>query len=260
MTGRTYSNTTGVGRAAQNFNEVRFTRAFDEGDFEGAFRCIYQSYRKRGLAPRRQSEMRLTRHHLLPSTRVFVARVAQQIVGTLSLVEDDPLGVPMRAVFSAEVNDLARRDPGIAEATCLAVGDALQNGPEIVHRLMGLLAQAASRRGISRVLIAVHPRHVAFYARSAGFRPFTTAMPYPSVGGRLAVAMQLDLSMLRVNFPDVYRRYFGLSFSESALSPRPVPSDQLQRIAEYWHAMHDDAGEFEGLATQIAQGKGIVAA
>jgi hypothetical protein len=262
MIGRTQSNIPGVGRGAQSLNDIRFTRAFEESEFEGAFRCIYQSYRKRGLAPRRHHEMRLTRHHLLPSTRVFVARAGQQVVGTLSLVEDGQLGVPMRAVFDAQVEELARRDPRIAEATCLAVGDSLQNGPEIVHRLMGLLAQAASRRGITRVLIAVHPRHVAFYARSAGFRPFTSALPYPSVGGRLAVALQLDLAMLRSNFPEVHRRYFGLTFSESALSPRPVPPEQLQRIAAHWRSMHEDANEneFDGLTSPAAQGKGIVAA
>ena len=65
-------------------------------------------------------------------------------------------------------------------------------------------------------------------------------MPYPTVNGKLAIAMQLDLVNLHENFPDVHRRYFGYSFPDAALSPFPVAQDHLQRIRNHWRAIHEE--------------------
>jgi hypothetical protein len=228
---------------------VRFTRAVEPYEFEGAFRCIYRSYLARGLTPHNRYEMRLTRHHLLPTTRVLIARIGRQVVGTLSLVENEPLGVPICSAFRSHVDELSRSSERIAEATCLAAADAPLSGLELVHHLMGLAAQAASRRGVSRILIAVHPRHVSFYERAVGFRVFASARPYPSVGGRPAVALQLNLRTLHMDRPDVFRRYFGMSFSASALSSESVPSFYLNRIAALWRSLHGEGGDLEAAVT-----------
>ena len=71
-----------------------------------------------------------------------------------------------------------------------------------MHQLMGLAAQSSQRRGTSRILIAVHPRHASFYIRATGFRPFGTETSYPSVGGRPALPLQLNLSTLHIDRPD----------------------------------------------------------
>jgi hypothetical protein len=219
---------------------IQITRATDADDFEGAFRCIYDTYRRRGLAPCIPLEMRLTRHHLLPSTRVFVARRGRDVVGTLSLVEDGPLGVPMRAVFSRHIDELTRSQSRIAEVTCFAIRDSLCSDLSLIYQLMGLVAQSAHRRRLSRVLIAVHPRHASFYERTAGFRAFAPTTPYPSVGGKLAVAMELNLTTIGQEAPHLWQKYFGYEYPEVALSPFPVSPDHLRRIAAYWRAIYDD--------------------
>lgn len=228
---------------------VRFTRAVEPFEFEGAFRCIYRSYLARGLTPHNRYEMRLTRHHLLPTTRVLIARIGRQVVGTLSLVENEPIGVPICSAFRSQVDELSQPCERIAEATCLAAADAPLSGLELVHNLMGLAAQAASLRGVTRILIAVHPRHVPFYERMVGFRVFASARPYPSVGGRPAVALQLNLRTLHNDRPDVFRRYFGMSFSTSALSSESVPSFYLNRIAALWRSLHGEVGDADAAVT-----------
>jgi hypothetical protein len=224
--------------------QLSYCRAAETFEFEGAFRCLYASYHKRGLAPRINHEMRVTRYHLLPTTSVFVARRGKEIVGTLSMVEDSPLGVPMRVVFDRQIDELAGRRASIVEATCLAVRGTGGSDVEVVHRLMGLLAQSAYRRNIERVVIAVHPRHVAFYERSAAFRVFAPSTPYPSVGGKLAVGMELNLMTLQVRNADVWQKYFvDYQYPESAVSLYQVPQSHLQRIAAHWRAIYDTADE-----------------
>jgi hypothetical protein len=223
-----------------NSSAICCTRAIEHFEFMGAFRCLYRSYHRRGLVTcSRPQQLRIIRHHLLPETRVFVARVANRVIGTLSLIEDRPLGVPLRSVFDGQVEAIARTDPGIAEAGCLAVDDvSSQHGLYIVHHLMGLAAQAASRRGMTQVVIAVHPRHAAFYERMAGFRRFAGPTPHPSVEGAPAVGLQLNLSTLREDFPQVWRRYFGMKFSSIALSTRPATPLFLRRMARLWQSLY----------------------
>jgi hypothetical protein len=214
---------------------VHFTRALEQFEYEGAFRCLYRSYHRRGLTSCVNDHgMRLTRHHLLPETRVLVARAGRAVVGTLTLAEDARIGLPLRAVFDDEVSRLAEADPRIAEATCLAIDDPRRAGILVMHRLMGLAAQAASRRGVTRLLIAVHPRHAPFYVREAGFSEFAPVRPHPYVQDSPAVGLQLNLATLRIDAPRVYQRYYGMPYSPLATSPVATPSRVLQRLERLW--------------------------
>lgn len=222
---------------------VRVSRAVNRYEFEEAFRCLYHSYERRGLTPSGLRPVRLTRHHLLPTAAVMVACIDRRVVGTLSLIADGPLGLPLRSVFNDEIQELSAADGTLAEAACLAVDQTAANGVDIVHGLMGLAAQAAHRRGVERILIAVHPRHAPFYVRMAGFQQFAAQRAYPSVGGRPAVGLALNLNTLAQEHPDVHRRYFGMRFSPFDLATRPASPLQLRRMAAHWRAIQEQRAE-----------------
>jgi hypothetical protein len=156
---------------------------------------------------------------------------------------------------------LTQQSPRVAEATCLAVSDSPLNGLSVVHRLMGLAAQSAHRRGISHILIAVHPRHAPFYIRAAGFRTFASTKPYPSVGGLPAVGLQLNISTLHVDSPAVHRRYFGMEFSPIALSSQQVAPPILRRLASLWQSICAEADNPGPVASLIQHdGNGALSA
>lgn len=214
---------------------VHFTRALEQFEYEGAFRCLYRSYHRRGLASCVNDHgMRVTRHHLLPETRLLIARTGRSVVGTLTLAEDAQIGLPLRAVFDDEVSRLADADPRLAEATCLAIDDSRRAGILVMHRLMGLAAQAASRRGVTRLLIAVHPRHAPFYVREAGFSEFAPVRPHPFVRDSPAIGLQLNLATLRTDAPRIWQRYYGMPYSPLATSARLTPRRVLQRLERIW--------------------------
>jgi glycine/D-amino acid oxidase-like deaminating enzyme len=50
--------------------------------------------------------MRVTPGHAVPSTAVFVALKGAEVVGTMTLVEDSPLGVPMEPIFPPPLDPL----------------------------------------------------------------------------------------------------------------------------------------------------------
>src|SRR4051794_40333126 len=99
--------------------EVNAELAASAAEYFDAFRCLHECYVRRGLIRKQAAQLRLTRHHLLPDTAVLLARRQGQILGTLSLVVNGPLGLPMHAVYWDEINALVASGARVAEATSL---------------------------------------------------------------------------------------------------------------------------------------------
>lgn len=204
-------------------------------ELRAAFSLVYQSYLNAGLAEPNPHEMRVTPYHLLPTTEIFIATVADEIVATVSLVVDGELGLPMEDCYPAPV--LARRVEGIrmAEVSCLADRRAsFERSLPAVIRLMSLMAQCAIRRGVDELMIAVHPRHAAFYRRFAGFEVIGEEKSYRAVRGNPAVALAMNFKRATAEHPAAYRRFLGEPFPEEELEYQPISEafrEELTAIA-----------------------------
>lgn len=187
-------------------------------DIKAALRLVHQAYVEKGLIQPNPYELRVTPYHLLPTTHVFLARQRAEVMGTLSLVGDNELGLPMEHVFSEEV--AARRAQAtVAEVSCLADrGQGKSSMLAVIVQLMSHMAQFARRHGVDELLIAVHPHHVGFYERFIGFEVIGDERSYSSVCDHPAVAMALDLVRMPVNHPRAYDRFFG----------KPLPPSELE--------------------------------
>jgi hypothetical protein len=193
---------------------IIFKVADNQCERAGAFGLVYQAYVQAGLMRPNVFEMRVMPHHLLATTATFVARRGSQVIGTVSLVGDGRLGLPLDRVYGHEVDRL--RDPStwLGEVSSLASAMAPADlSFHIVIGLMRLMAQFARRHGLEHLLVAVHPRHARFYRRAMGFKTLGTERPYPSVRNRPAVALHLDLSWSDDSPPASHENY-GLFFGE----------------------------------------------
>ncbi len=193
------------GPAATWFGEDETVRGLDFGlavtfgDFEGALRLLHDRYVWRGYMTPDPSGRRLSLHHALPTTKLLVAKVESRVVGTLSVVEDSCLGIPMDEAFGAELGRLRERGRRPAEASSLAVDAAYRrSGVAILVRLLRLAVLYAAR--ITRaddLCFVLHPRHREFYERLFPFRWFDEPRPYRRVQGPPAIGVRLDLGLVR---------------------------------------------------------------
>lgn len=207
-------------------------------EVRAALTLVHESYLKAGLTRETPHRMRITPWHLLPTTEVFVAARDGEVVGTLSLVRDGELGIPMESLYPDEV--AARRLMGMsmAEVSCLADRrSGLEQGFGVVMRLMSLMAQAALRRGVDTLLIVVHPRHARFYQRYIGFDVIGDRKTYAAVCGNPAVALELDLRTLSLKYPKVHETFFGNRFPEASLRPQPL----AREIKEFLRCVYAEA-------------------
>ena len=99
--------------------EVRVVQTTDE--FREASHLVYLDYVRYSRARTNAAQLKLSIYHALPTTTTFIARHRRgSIIGTLSLIEDSPCGLPMDESYKAELDVLRKRKLRLAEATMLA--------------------------------------------------------------------------------------------------------------------------------------------
>jgi hypothetical protein len=163
-------------------------------DLRAAFRIIYDRYSRDGLANSNRFGIRLLPHQLLDSSWVLLAKHGNRNLGTLSLVEDGAMGLPIEQLYPEQIWQMRRESLRVAELACFALVE--QRSSESMAVLRGLLQSAceiAFLRQIDELVICVHPDRSAFYERRLGFKEFGPRRDCPWVCDRPAVAMKLLL-------------------------------------------------------------------
>ena len=169
--------------------------AVSRDELEQAYRLVYESYVREGYMVRQPSGMRLSAFNALPGTATFVAKMGSEVVGSLTVVPDSAMGLPMEGVYQPEVQQLRREGRQLAEATMFGA-----RGPENDGRLSLLLLLMKRAFDYARfelraddLCIAVHPRRSRLYQRYLLFEQFGPERAYPCVRYNPAVASRLDL-------------------------------------------------------------------
>jgi GNAT superfamily N-acetyltransferase len=182
-------------------------------DFDGAFRLLHDRYVAEGFMAPHPSGRRLGIYNALPSTKLFVARAEGRVVGTIALVQDSSLGLPIDQVYREELAPIRARGRLVGEASTLTVDPAYRGaGFAILMRLYRMLiVYAASIARLNDVCMIIAPHHGRFYRTYFGVHQFGPPRPYPRVNGLRAIGLIGDLDESR-------------AFIRQAQDGRPVPS------------------------------------
>jgi hypothetical protein len=210
---------------------VLFKVANSRAEREAAFRLVYDAYVRRKLMEPNAFGMRVTQHHLLTTTTVYIAVHAGQVISTATLICDDTLGLPLETLYPTEISQRRSRDRYLAEVSCLASLDGYFDQQKMIDlflRLLSLLIQSARANGVDQLVVAVHPRHARFYQRLMGCRQFGDLKPYECVRGNPAVALDHDFARLdREPYP-LYDRIYRDRFAAWELAHQPMPEDDRE--------------------------------
>jgi len=174
-----------------------FGLATDCRTLEQAFRLQHDQYVAHGYMEVHPSGWRLSLHNALSATRVFVARAGGRVVGTMTLIADSPLGLPMDEIYTDELRKLRDAGRNLAEVSALAIDPEYQSsGVPILLRLIRMLVIDAAQTK-SDLCIAVNPHHAAFYRKALHFQDLGGLKQYGKVNGAPAIALRLDLALAR---------------------------------------------------------------
>jgi hypothetical protein len=161
-------------------------------EFEAAFRLIYDRYRGEGLTQWNPHGLRILPHQLLDTSWVLLARKRHRLLGTLSLIEDGAMGLPIEQLYPAEIWRLRREGKRVAELACFALADeSSSESMSVLRTLLRAACSIAAEQHVEELVICVHPRRASFYERRLGFVELGPTRACPWVCGQPAVALRM---------------------------------------------------------------------
>lgn len=215
--------------------EVKVAETVDE--LTAAFEIVRSEYSKVGYLDE-QRPMELPPYLLKHSATIVVAKVSGRVVGTLSLIKGDPIGLPLERAFPVFARDgkgvvAWDRRHLVAEISRLAVCQSFRRsaGVDVLFPLLKFMYRYATEYfSVETLLITCLPRDADFYRAILMFEHCgadespIVAMDYL---GAPAVLLKLDLLSAPEKFRSVYShsrrrnlyRYFTIDESPQLRFP-----------------------------------------
>ncbi len=187
----------------------------DMTEREAAFRLGHNLYSRSGLSAPHSMGMRVMKHHLADSTDILVAKRAGEVVFTATLVQDAEYGLPLESLFSSELDAMRNQRMRLAEVSCLASDLGAESRSfqfEMMVQMISLTLQTARRRGVDRLLLAVHPRHAKIYRRLFGCILCSGVKEYAAVCGNPAVLCMHDFHHLDQTRYPLYDQMYNAKY------------------------------------------------
>lgn len=176
-------------------------------ELEACFSLLHDAYVDSGFMKPDPSGMRLTIYHALPTTTTLCAKFDGKVVGTISLIRESELGVPLQQIF--DLTAVREKDGNIAEASALAIHPKFRRtGGTILFPLMKFMYEYCTRLFDTRhLVIAVNPSHIEMYESLLFFKRLTSTIveKYDFVNGAPAVGATLDLK----HALDIFRKHYS---------------------------------------------------
>jgi hypothetical protein len=196
-------------KLAESIPHLSFKIAHTTAELEQAFELVWRQYRSVGLEGDNSSGIRLTKYHLLPFSKVFVV-IAQDnpnnvgdkstdvphVIGTVTLILDGAMGLPVEEVCREELNHLRNQGRNLAEVVALAIDPEFKRQElDVVMHMFRIVFSYAREKNVNDLLCSVTKRHIEFYRTLLFFKPMGEMKPY-SYANRLEVqGHRLDIKL-----------------------------------------------------------------
>lgn len=150
---------------------IIFKLADSIDELEQAFHVLHDAYVEQGYMEPHPSGLRVTKYHALPTTAVLIAKDTStgQVIATISVVRNTPLGLPLDAIFPLE--DLKKKYRHLAEVSSLAIRKEYRKAPKdlLWPLLRYFYKYVKDHMRIDAYVIGVNPSWHDLYAGLLGF-------------------------------------------------------------------------------------------
>lgn len=196
-------------RLLKNTENIEYKIAISTEELEQAFELVTQQYISAGLHSDNDG-LRLTKFHLLPNSKVFIAiqkqaDSSQKVVGTITMIEDSSMGLPMDEIYPDRLQRLRMSNLKLAEVIGLAVSpeqSAIYNN--IVMYLYKICLQFSRFVQVTDLLCTVKTKHAAFYESLLLFKRIGELVRYSYAKNQLVQGYRLNLRQANKEFEEVY--------------------------------------------------------
>lgn len=186
--------------------EFTFKIAKTKEELEQAFRLLHDAYVDQGYMKPNQTGLRVTKFHALPTTTTLIAKYNDKVVGTVSILRDAGLGLPLDSAF--DLNNVKIKYPQIAEVSSLAIQKEFrrEHGFLLWPLLKYFYHYSKHLMRLNSIIVGVHPKWADFYLGILGFKPIyaNTVKHYDFANGNPVVGYFLDLETAPLEYASMY--------------------------------------------------------
>lgn len=185
---------------------VVFKVAESREELEAAFRLVHEVYLREGYTDPHESGLRVNLRYALPTTATIIGLHEGEVVITLTVIGDSPLGLPMDMIFSEELYGLRREGRYLAEIGALASHPGFRKRQQALalYADKASLLYAMRHLGADDAVIAINPKHEWVYRHLVLFDTISAVKLYHYVNDAPALAMRLDLRSSIANWSEAY--------------------------------------------------------
>lgn len=189
-------------------NDPIYKPAQTVAELTEAFALVYEVYIRCGFTSPNREKIRISHWNALPETITFIAKKAEQILSTLTLIPDSVCGLPAESSFREEIATLRGESDLLLEVSGLA---SRHTDPLMfLHLVKMMVLYAELYMSAHRLVVCVHPRHARFYTSAFKFQACGTEREHPFARNNPAVLLSLDLKQYRAQiFAGRAHRYVG---------------------------------------------------
>ena len=201
---------------------VQFRVAETLEEFRAAAHLAYDESVARNYLQPASPQLKLTLHQALPQTTTLIAKHRTAgVIGTVTLIEDSPLGLPMDDGYKAELDHMRRGGLRLAEAALLTV-DQRVFGPGVcamfhtkklllILRLLQVMYEyTRSCTRVQELVACFNPRHHVLFEylqmeHLGGLKAYAGANGSPTVARHVTIA---DMAQKAASHP-AHRLFYG---------------------------------------------------
>jgi hypothetical protein len=189
--------------------DLQFKFVTDVDEFIQSLKIIHNCYVDQGFMEPDAHGLRLTPYQLMPSTLMAVAKIGGKVVATMSLIRDNPIGLPMEKIF--DVSSLREGGQVLCEFSSLAIAPEHRGaGGKLLHSFFRYFYRYVQEwYGVDHFVIAVNPSMAELYEALYLFRPLDAKHKvdnYSFVKGAPAVALNLPLNHFQTHLKSTYQK------------------------------------------------------
>jgi hypothetical protein len=154
-------------------NPLIFKPAETEYEFRSAFSVLHDCYVEFQYMKADKSGLRVTPYHLLHNTVTLIVKKENEVIGTVSIVRDNPLGLPMDKIF--DLSHFRQSGRRIGEISALAIHkDFRGKKGAVLHLIMRYLWKFTQEYlNLEYFVCAVNPSMNELWESVYLFKPLT---------------------------------------------------------------------------------------
>ena len=171
------------------YSNISYGLATSKAELEQAFQLVWQGYTKVGLHPEDSYGSRITKYHLLPDAKVFIAMAWNKreeeskvyyegrVIGTVTVLHDSCLGLPSEELCKKDIVGLRRKGHRLVEFMGFAC-DPSTLDQRVSLKLFTLAYEYCKSQHVSKIVASLTRRHFGYYRKFLGFKPMGALCEY----------------------------------------------------------------------------------